>query len=179
MAVEQLTISEVAARFGVSVDTVRRRVRRGLLRARRDNHGQWWVELDSEVPSLLVSSPPPADVRLAPALLPMQPPALVPAYAAATPLPPSYLPELAEVREQLAAARGELTGMREALRVAEAGAREAAQRADRAEATALEAWRTTATLARRLAADEVAQVSAQPAPTSPRSRRGWLARLLG
>jgi hypothetical protein len=82
--------------------------------------------------------------------------------------------ELAHVRVQLAAREGELAGLREALRVAEAGTREAVQRADRAEQTALDAWRTTVDLARLLA-----QAKAVRAPVQPSSpRRGWLGRWL-
>lgn len=83
--------------------------------------------------------------------------------------------ELAHVRVQLAAREGELAGVREALRMAEAGTREAVQRADRAEQVALDAWRTTAELARLLAQVKVAGAPAQAVPP----RRGWLGRLLG
>jgi len=83
--------------------------------------------------------------------------------------------ELAHARVQLAAREGELAGLREALRVAETGTHEAVQRADRAEQAALDAWRTTADLARMLAQVKAANTPAQALPP----RRGWLGRLLG
>ncbi len=83
--------------------------------------------------------------------------------------------ELAHIRVQLAAREGELAGLREALRIAEAGTHEAARRADRAEQAALDAWRTTADLARLLTPAKVSDVLAQVPPR----RRGWLVRLFG
>ncbi len=41
----RLGIMEAAGRLGVSVDTVRRRIRKGELPAVRDNHGQWRLDL--------------------------------------------------------------------------------------------------------------------------------------
>ena len=82
--------------------------------------------------------------------------------------------ELAHVRMQLATREGELAGLREALRVAETGTHEAARRADRAEQAALDAWRTTAELARLLTQAKTLEVPAQAPP-----RRGWLVRLFG
>ena len=38
-------IAEAAQRLGVSVDAIRRRIRKGDLPAQRDNRGQWWLEL--------------------------------------------------------------------------------------------------------------------------------------
>ena len=46
---EGLTIPEAAIRLGVSADTVRRRVKSGRLKARREPHGrnhQWLIDLD-------------------------------------------------------------------------------------------------------------------------------------
>jgi len=82
--------------------------------------------------------------------------------------------ELAHVRVQLAAREGELTGVREALRVAETGMREATRRAEHAEQAAIDAWRTTADLARLLAQAKAVSVPAQVPPR----RQGWLVRLL-
>ena len=82
--------------------------------------------------------------------------------------------ELAHVRVQLAAREGELAGMREALRVAETGMHKATRRAEHAEQAAIDAWRTTADVARLLA-----QVKAADAPSQvPPRRQGWLGRLL-
>lgn len=80
--------------------------------------------------------------------------------------------ELTALRVQLAAREGELVGTREALRVAEASAREATQRADQADQAALDAWRTTADLARLLAQAESAKAPVQ----TPAPHRGWLGR---
>src|SRR5918997_3080596 len=44
----RLSIADAAARLGISTDTVRRKLKRGQLRAQRDNHGQWWVEVSGE-----------------------------------------------------------------------------------------------------------------------------------
>jgi hypothetical protein len=44
----RLCIADAAARLGVSPDTVRRKLKRGQLRAQRDNHGQWWVEVPAD-----------------------------------------------------------------------------------------------------------------------------------
>ena len=82
--------------------------------------------------------------------------------------------ELAHVRVQLATREGELAGMREALRVAETGMHEATRRAEHAEQAAIDAWRTTADVARRLAQAKAADV---PSRVPPR-RQGWLRRLL-
>ena len=91
--------------------------------------------------------------------------------------PAAQVADLMEARERLARVEGELTGVREALRLAEAEARTATQRAEKAEAAALEAWRTTAELARQHEAPPETGVSVQ-APASPR-KRGWPARLFG
>jgi excisionase family DNA binding protein len=47
-AVMELTIAEAATALGVSVDTVRRRIRRGDLRARRDEHGRYLITLEMD-----------------------------------------------------------------------------------------------------------------------------------
>jgi excisionase family DNA binding protein len=49
----QLTIPQAAAALGVSVDTVRRRIKAGLLRASRTEHGAYVVE----VPDSAISAP--------------------------------------------------------------------------------------------------------------------------
>ena len=46
----RIGITEAARRLGVSVDTVRRRVRKGELTAIRDNRGMWQVELPDNAP---------------------------------------------------------------------------------------------------------------------------------
>lgn len=40
-----VSIPEAAQRMNVSVDSVRRRVRSGVLPATRDERGQWWLDL--------------------------------------------------------------------------------------------------------------------------------------
>ncbi len=42
---ELVTIDQAAARLGAYPGTIRRRIKRGELRARRGNRGQWLVEL--------------------------------------------------------------------------------------------------------------------------------------
>jgi excisionase family DNA binding protein len=44
----RLSIADAATRLGISTDTVRRKLKRGQLRAQRDNHGQWWVEVSAD-----------------------------------------------------------------------------------------------------------------------------------
>ena len=39
----RLSVTEAALRLGVSVDTVRRRIKTKDLKAQRDNSGKWWV----------------------------------------------------------------------------------------------------------------------------------------
>lgn len=173
MAHERLTIGQVAARYDVSTDAVRRRIRRGLLPARRDNHGQWWVELDPDAPppTSLAPTRPPVDARLPPAVAPPAParqtPPLVPTAA-----------EPVEWRERAAAAEGEARGLREALRVAENAAADARRRAESAECAAVDAWRTAADLAARLAPVRPSAASVPPPPAPPRWK-GLVARLLG
>ena len=68
--------------------------------------------------------------------------------------------------------------LRDAVRSAEAAASSARRRAEEAEGMALDAWRTAAELAARLAASRPAVASVLPPPAPPRSG-GFLARLLG
>jgi hypothetical protein len=57
------TLAQVAAKLGISVDAVRRRVRSRALPADRDNRGQWWVTVDLEA---LPPEPPSFTKRAAP-----------------------------------------------------------------------------------------------------------------
>jgi hypothetical protein len=43
-----VSIPEAAQRLNVSIDSVRRRVRSGVLSASRDARGQWWLELPDD-----------------------------------------------------------------------------------------------------------------------------------
>ncbi len=45
-----VSIPDAAEQLGVSIDTVRRRVRQGKLRAERDDRGHWQVTLPDDVP---------------------------------------------------------------------------------------------------------------------------------
>src|SRR5215203_4702712 len=47
-AAVRLSVADAAARLGISTDTVRRKLKRGQLQAKRDNHGQWWVEVPAD-----------------------------------------------------------------------------------------------------------------------------------
>lgn len=179
MAVERLKIGQVAARYDVSVDAVRRRIRSGLLPAQRDNHGQWWVELDPTAPPPASLAPPRPSVA-----------ARLAAPAPAVLAPPAA--ERVELHARAAAAEGEARGLREALRVAEATAagaeqrandatrraQEAERRAEGAERAAVEAWGVARDLAQRLAAIQPPVTPAGPLPPPPR-RKGLLAHLLG
>lgn len=62
----EVTVGEAARILGVSLDTVRRRARLGLIQARRDEHGRYLVELPDEVAAEPESLAP--DARLAQAL---------------------------------------------------------------------------------------------------------------
>jgi len=44
----RLSVADAASRLGISTDTVRRKLKRGQLRAQRDNHGQGWVEVPAD-----------------------------------------------------------------------------------------------------------------------------------
>ncbi len=173
MAVERLTIGQVAARYDVSTDVVRRRIRRGLLPAQRDNHGQWWIELNTD-------APPPAS--LAPSRLlqnaSLAPTLALPSCAMQPPILASPPAEWAELREHLATAEGETRGLREALHVAQGAVAEATRRAESADRAAVEAWERVADLARRLTAVQPLAAPVEALPPLPR-RRGFLARLLG
>ena len=57
-----ISIAEAAARFNVSIDTIRRRVRSGALSAKRDARGQWWLEVPNAPPE---PRPPSVGERLA------------------------------------------------------------------------------------------------------------------
>lgn len=169
MAVERLTIGQVAARYDVSTDVVRRRIRRGSLPAQRDNHGQWWVDLDADAPppATLAPSRPPQSASLAPTLA-------LPSRTMQSP-PPA---EWAKLRERLAAAEGEVRGLREALHVAQGAGADATRRAEGAERAAVEAWERVVDLARRFTATQPLAAPVDAVPPLPR-RRGFLTRLLG
>ncbi len=46
----RMNISEAASRLNVSVDSVRRRLRSGVLSGERDARGQWWLEVADNMP---------------------------------------------------------------------------------------------------------------------------------
>lgn len=75
----RLGIMEAAVRLGVSVDTVRRRIRKGELAAVRDNRGQWRLNLpDDATPGQPMQ---PTGGSPAPAMLPPAHTATQDAYA--------------------------------------------------------------------------------------------------
>src|SRR3954452_25146915 len=47
-ATVRLSVADAAARLGISTDTVRRKLKRGQLQAKRDNQGQWWIEVPAD-----------------------------------------------------------------------------------------------------------------------------------
>ena len=64
----RLSITQAAQRLNVSVDVIRRRVRKAEIPGHRDNRGQWWVELpDDAAPEAAMPS---VEARLAPAYAP-------------------------------------------------------------------------------------------------------------
>jgi hypothetical protein len=52
-----MSIGDAASQLNVSIDTIRRRVRSGAIKAQRDSRGQWWVEVKGTKPQ---PEPPPA-----------------------------------------------------------------------------------------------------------------------
>jgi excisionase family DNA binding protein len=53
----RLSIAEAATHLGVSMDTIRRRIRRNEIVAQRDNAGKWFVLVPAERPAAPDSSP--------------------------------------------------------------------------------------------------------------------------
>jgi excisionase family DNA binding protein len=45
-----MSIGDAASQLNVSIDTIRRRVRSGAIKAQRDSRGQWWVEVPNPKP---------------------------------------------------------------------------------------------------------------------------------
>lgn len=45
----KMSISAAASRLNVSVDSVRRRLRSGVINGVRDDRGQWWLELPDNI----------------------------------------------------------------------------------------------------------------------------------
>ena len=45
----KMNIATAASRLNVSVDSVRRRLRSGAIDGRRDERGQWWLELPDDI----------------------------------------------------------------------------------------------------------------------------------
>lgn len=65
----RMTLAEASVKLGVSVDALRRRLRKGEIRAERDNRGQWWVFVDPEA----TPTPKPSfDDRIAAVVAPAQ-----------------------------------------------------------------------------------------------------------
>jgi excisionase family DNA binding protein len=58
----ELSMREAAGALGVSLDTVKRRVRRGDLPARRDGRGWWLVQVPDTAPEAPPQAAPDADV---------------------------------------------------------------------------------------------------------------------
>ena len=93
-------IAEAAQRLGVSVDAIRRRIRKGDLPAQRDNRGQWWLELADDTACGPVQTS--MQDRLAPlGLAPAQAPMLAPAPATDTALADALRAQVADLVERL------------------------------------------------------------------------------
>ncbi|MBF0093422.1 MAG: hypothetical protein HQL34_02645 [Alphaproteobacteria bacterium] len=61
-APDRLSVTEAALKLGVSIDTVRRRIKSGEMDAQRDNVGKWWVFVpdDGDPPPARPARTPPA-----------------------------------------------------------------------------------------------------------------------
>lgn len=91
---ERMSVADAAARLGVSVDTIRRKIKRRELIAQRDNMGKWWV----------LAPQPAAHADAAPTPKPMQ----QPAYAPAEPMQQPDTALVSELRARLADKDAEL-----------------------------------------------------------------------
>ena len=118
----RVSITDAAARLNVSVDSIRRRIRRGDLTATRDNRGQWWLDLADDV-----SPEPPhlsVEERLAPlGVAPAQQEPMQPAPdLALTDALRAHVAELSGRLEQAERERDQARQEREDARVRAAGA---------------------------------------------------------
>ncbi len=96
----RVAITEAAQRLGVSVDAIRRRIRKGDLPANRDNRGQWWLDLADD--AVLEPVQPSVQDRLAPLrLAPDQAPKLAPAQPPDTALADALRAQVADLVERL------------------------------------------------------------------------------
>ena len=57
----EMTVGEAAEHFGISVDAVRRRIRRGELRSKQDDRGRYIVIVDTDGASPVPEEGPPTD----------------------------------------------------------------------------------------------------------------------
>lgn len=120
------SITDAAALLGVSVDSIRRRLRSGALPGVRDNRGQWWLDLPDNLP--LEAATPSVKERLAPAMLvpaqqPMQPPD--------TALVDALRDQVVDLTERLDRAEARGAADREAAAAREVELRQAAERQGR------------------------------------------------
>ena len=60
----RMSIGDAAAQLNVSIDTIRRRVRSGSIKAQRDARGQWWLDIANPQPKPQPQQPA-VDERLA------------------------------------------------------------------------------------------------------------------
>lgn len=95
-------IAEAAQRLGVSVDSIRRRIRKGDLPAQRDNRGQWWLELADD--TACDTAPASMQDRLAPL-------GLAPAQAVDTALADALRAQVADLVERLGRTEHQLSDM--------------------------------------------------------------------
>src|SRR4051812_31956331 len=168
-------IAEAAARLGVSVDTIRRRLRGGTLTAQRDNNGQWRIEVPDHAPPMQ-----PARVHRA------APPYAVPKQPIQAPGDADgHARELVDVlRAQVADLQQERDRLLELVATLATRPPEPNGWAARAEVAEAKVAELQALLDRDLAGlrEAVAVLTAGPKPSisgSPPRRRSWLARVLG
>ena len=149
----RLPIAEAADRLGVSVDTIRRKIKRGQMPAIRDNTGRWLVEIS-------------ADAKSAYAAPPMQS-AYAPMQHEEAALSAALREQIVFLKSQIDQARGERATLNARIVELEERAREAEERARAAEErhrTEMAAERATAAAERDKLLDIVqsAQKSARP-----------------
>ena len=84
---ERVSAAEAAKRLGVSVETIKRRLKLGRIVGQRDNAGKWWVSL----PRVAIANPDSAKA------VPRYDSAMAMPYQPASPEPPQKAPDAGEM----------------------------------------------------------------------------------
>jgi hypothetical protein len=174
-----MTYQQAADLLGGTADAARVRARRLHWRRQRGNDGKALILVPAELGQQQASPRPPEQADERP---PGRPPERSGGRPGGQPEQPGQggrseelLLVLHMLHDQVAEHRQERQQAEEREGVLRAEVGRLKDRAAEAEAAALDAWRTTAELARLLAQAKVAGAPAHALP----SRRGWLGRLLG